>query len=120
MKNKKIILYRVVADFIDIYTVTALLLFIDFLVKNSTLKDYYFVILGYGFLICKDFYNKKGSFGKKIMKLELVFYNNRNITLKKIIRNIFVIIWPVEIIVLFIFNKRIGDFITNSKIRRKK
>jgi len=75
MKNKKIILYRVVADFIDIYTVTALLLFIDFLVKNSTLKDYYFVILGYGFLICKDFYNKKGSFGKKIMKLELVFYN---------------------------------------------
>ncbi len=54
------------------------------------------------------------------MKLEIVFYNNRNITLKKNIRNIFVIIWPVEIIVLFIFNKRIGDFITNSKIRRKK
>ncbi len=59
MKNKKIFLYRVVADFIDIYTVTALLLYINFLVNDSIFKNYYFVILGYVFLIYKDFYNNK-------------------------------------------------------------
>ena len=51
------------------------------------------------------------------MKLEIV--NKENEKPNKLIlicRNLTVFIWPLEIILLLIFNKRIGDILFNTQV----
>ena len=65
----------------------------------------------------KDLIFKNQSIGKKIMKLEIV--NKENEKPNKFIlicRNLTVFIWPLEIILLLIFNKRIGDILFNTQV----
>ena len=65
----------------------------------------------------KDLIFKNQSIGKKIMKLEIV--NKENEKPNKLIlicRNLTVFIWPLEIILLLIFNKRIGDILFNTQV----
>jgi len=37
-----------------------------------------------------------------------------------IFRNIFIVIWPIELILLLLFGKRLGDIIFGTKVVNKK
>lgn len=65
----------------------------------------------------KDLPFKNGSLGKKICQLEILTTNNENPTnLVKILRNLTVYIWPIELVLLIVFNKRLGDILFKTKV----
>lgn len=65
----------------------------------------------------KDLSFKEGSLGKKICQLEITTTNNEKISnLIKILRNLTIFIWPVELLLVLILNKRLGDVIFNTKV----
>lgn len=72
-------------------------------------------------LFIKDIATKDGSLGKRICGLKLLGNNNNNnnnhIKIISIIRNVFLIIMPLEIIVFLISKgKRIGDLLFKTKV----
>ncbi len=119
MKNKNVFIKRILAIMIDIYMITLLLMGIGFVndIFHINIDNLFIFIFGFGLFILKDFYSVNGSLGKKIMKTRLMFDNDKNIIIKKIIRNSLIIVWPIEMLVLLIYKKRIGDYITTSKIQ---
>ncbi len=67
--------------------------------------------------IFKDAVFKNASIGKKIMKIEIRKDDNKIPPISIIIlRNITVIIWPLECLLILMRKKRIGDIICNTKI----
>ena len=68
------------------------------------------------FFICKDSVLGQ-SIGKRIYTLKVVDYESRNLTsIKLIIRNLFVFLAPIELLLLFYFDKRIGDSFVKSNV----
>lgn len=78
---------------------------------------YYLVLFLLGSLwMFKDVFNG-ASVGKRIVKIRVVGENNQKpTTYKLILRNLTLVIWPLE--VYFLLNKKIrfGDKITNTKV----
>lgn len=56
------------------------------------------------------------SLGKRLMKLNIVSYSNRVTTLVLIKRNLWLIIFPLEIILIIFNGKRIGDIFTDTDV----
>jgi len=78
------------------------------------------ISLMFALLLCKDIF-KGQSIGKRLMKIQIV----DNLTLQKttniklILRNFFLYIWPIELFMVLIKgDRRIGDYIVNTKIIR--
>lgn len=79
---------------------------------------YYIGLLGFALYFCKDCINGR-SFGKRITKLQVVDNTTEQVAspIKCFIRNIFIIIWPIEVIVALINpGRRIGDRVAGTKI----
>jgi hypothetical protein len=77
-----------------------------------------FSVLGLALYVSKDCLNGQ-SFGKRIFNLQLVnnYTNEPASPFVGIIRNIFIFIWPIELLVLSINpERRIGDYITGTKV----
>lgn len=105
---------RLISIFIDYMIclyISSPILFLDII------KFEYEVIIILILFSIKDLIFKNQSIGKKIMKLEIV--NKENEKPNKLIlicRNLTLYIWPLEIILLLIFNKRIGDILFNTQV----
>jgi uncharacterized RDD family membrane protein YckC len=71
----------------------------------------------YSLFLCKDLYQGQ-SFGKKKFNLKIISINNKELSsFKLIIRNLFIVIWPIEIIMCLINpQRRLGDIIVGSKL----
>jgi len=83
----------------------------------ETIPSYYFIPL-FAVYFCKDCIDGR-SLAKRILKLQVI---NRKDGLAAspvqcLIRNLFILIWPIEVLVAF-FNqeKRIGDIVAGTKI----
>ncbi len=76
----------------------------------NILNDYviYIVIL---IFICRDLFSVKGSVGKKMLNLQIMNKNRstKSNFIKRFLRNLTTIIWPIELIVLVILKERISD-----------
>jgi uncharacterized RDD family membrane protein YckC len=78
----------------------------------------YIGLIGFAFYFCKDSVNGR-SLAKRITKLQLVDNVTGSIAspLQCLTRNIFCIIWPVEVIVaLSNPNRRLGDLVAGTKL----
>lgn len=79
----------------------------------------------FSIFFCKDVFRSQ-SIGKKIFKLKVVNSkinkDNEKVNvlelnpIRLILRNLFVYIWPIEIILIWYQNKRLGDVIVKTKI----
>lgn len=68
-------------------------------------------------VILKDYVFRNYSFGKKIMKIQIMKKNNQKPSIAVIVlRNVFLLIWPIEAIMFLIFNERLGDIVFNTKV----
>ena len=68
------------------------------------------------FFICKDSVLGQ-SIGKRIYTLKVVDYESRNLTsIKLIIRNLFVFLAPIELLLIIYYDKRIGDSFVKSNV----
>lgn len=111
---------RLLAVTIDLMSVTAIMMVLSKL-GNFLRGDPNFDLPFYSILILfllKDLVNKEGSLGKRILQLQIMPEEKSDITdyLKRIIRNITLVIWPIEVIVLIIFKRRIGDMICATDV----
>ena len=78
----------------------------------------YLFIIGFALYFCKDCINGR-SIAKRIMKLQLVDNSTGQVAspLKCLLRNVFCILWPLEVIVAFINpGRRIGDLVAGTKL----
>jgi uncharacterized RDD family membrane protein YckC len=78
----------------------------------------YLALVGFALYFLKDSFDGR-SIGKRIMKLQVVDSKMGKAAspIQCFIRNIFIIIWPIEvIIVLFNTEKRIGDRVAGTKL----
>lgn len=79
---------------------------------------FYIGLFGFALYFCKDCINGR-SIAKRIIKLQVVNNKTGQVAspLKCFIRNIFCIIWPVEVIVTLINpSRRIGDQVAGTKV----
>jgi uncharacterized RDD family membrane protein YckC len=79
---------------------------------------FYLGLFGFALYFCKDCINGR-SIAKRIIKLQVVDNKTGQVAspLKCFIRNIFCIIWPVEVIVVLLKpGRRIGDQVAGTKV----
>lgn len=131
-KDIYIKLKRLCALVIDYYIVSAvcsipILIFVlikSFIIQENDIFNLLNYVISIGtifyiiFLPFKDIINGNSSIGKKVMQLEIKNNNNNEIptNFRLILRNLFLIIWPIEGLLILIFNRRLGDIICNTKV----
>ena len=74
--------------------------------------------IGFAFYFCKDCINGQ-SFAKRILKLQVVDNTSGEAAspLKCVIRNIFISVWPLEVLVTLISpSRRMGDFLAGTRV----
>lgn len=79
---------------------------------------FYFSLVGFALYFCKDAIDARSP-GKRILKTQVVNVSDELAAspIKCIVRNVFCVLWPVEIIVTFFSpSRRIGDFVAGTKV----
>lgn len=124
-------LRRIAAIYIDFYIaalIGMLLIFpiVDFIIGDIDVSDragFYLYGFSRAFPVMvvfsfKDFVYKYASIGKHILNLEIVSADGKKLPRFKLFARNFLLlfIWPVECILILLFNKRIGDYIFNTII----
>ena len=123
MKNK---LKRLLAGFIDFY-ISCLFGTVIFDIvtlgenKYTVVSVSIYTISTLAFLLLKDSVFKNASIGKRIFKLEIVKKDKTKLTIMDVIkRNVpIVILWPIEVILVIVDNRRIGDSWAKTSIVHK-
>jgi uncharacterized RDD family membrane protein YckC len=80
----------------------------------------YVSLLGFAIYLCKDCVNGQ-SIAKRILKIQVVDNATEQpaTPLKSLVRNVFCILWPVEVIITLINpSRRIGDRVADTKVIR--
>lgn len=75
-------------------------------------------LIAFSFYFNKDIFNGR-SIAKRILKLQIVDFKTREVAspVKCFIRNISLLIWPVEVVVtLFSPQRRIGDYMAGTQV----
>ncbi|GGH74207.1 RDD family protein [Phaeocystidibacter marisrubri] len=78
----------------------------------------YLALIGFALYFCKDSINGR-SIGKRATKLQVVNYKDGTVAspLKCTVRNLFIVVWPIEVIVTLASpSRRIGDFVAGTKV----
>ena len=115
IKNR---IYALAVDLVIAFILSFTLSFIHIAFFETIVKYDYRIglTLLLSFFICKDSVLGQ-SIGKKIFTLKVVDFESRNLTaIKLIIRNLFVFLAPIELLLLIYFDKRIGDGFVKSKV----
>lgn len=84
----------------------------------SDVMSSYAMTLGFALYICKDTISGR-SLAKRITRMQVVNYKTREVAhpLRCMVRGIFCVLWPIEIIVtIFSPQRRIGDFVAGTMI----
>lgn len=79
---------------------------------------FYFSLIGFALYFCKDVIDARSP-GKRILKSQVVNMSDElpASPIKCIVRNIFCVFWPIEVMVtLFSPSRRIGDFVAGTKV----
>jgi len=125
---------RIAAMFLDHLVMTFIIMFLampvifigfDSSLENDTMAlsskfDWKFIlmILAVSLYFNKDIIQGK-SIAKRALNQEVVNINNNKVAspIKCLIRNLFIVIWPIEVIVVLANpTRRIGDFVAGTKI----
>lgn len=115
IKNR---LYALTIDLVIAFTLSFSLSFIHIAFFETIVKYDYRIglTLLLSFFICKDSVLGQ-SIGKRIYTLKVVDFESRNLTtIKLIIRNLFVFLAPIELLLLIYYDKRIGDSFVKSNV----
>ncbi len=112
---------RLLALFID-YFIIALAGFIILYLSRLSMPIYLQAVLrSLVYMFTKDSFTGQ-SIGRRLLNISIIDKSSSEAIspVKALVRNIFLMIWPIEIIVLFVTGKRIGDIVTNSRIVNRK
>ena len=111
---------RFFAFFIDLALAGAISVFLNFFSSFIDINEDWsnsMSSLGLIFFFCKDLiFLRKGSIGKQIFKINIVFSSASFFYLRLFIRNITLVLWPLEGVLVLLFKKRLGDFLTGGRV----
>lgn len=114
--NKRIEAF--VIDVIVLFIMSFSVFLISVWLNNSMLWMSFALALIYSFLFCKDV-NGGRSIGKQRTGLCILSENSNSVpsVIRLILRNMFYILWPIEIILFFCNSgKRLGDLVMQTKV----
>lgn len=114
--NKRIEAF--VIDMIVTFIASSLFFLISVFLANSMLWMSFALAIIYSFLFCKDV-NSGKSLGKRKVGLCILLEKNESVpsTMRLILRNIFYILWPIELVLFFCNSgKRLGDLVMQTKV----
>lgn len=111
---------RIIAMVIDYYLIVyicyiPLFLFLGF---DRIAYAIYFIMIEAIFLIMiKDLIFGNASVGKKMIGIQVLKEDgSKPRVLELLFRNIFIVIWPIEVILVLCNNKRIGDILFKTEV----
>lgn len=124
--EKEMFLKRISAFLIDYFIITIIaspFLVLDILeinmendILNLIIKNLFVIIILLGIFL-KDIFDESGSIGKRIIGIKIKEFDYETIPKwKLILRNMTIIIWPIEVIVLLITKTKIIDGILNLEV----
>ena len=111
---------RLLAFLIDLLVITILYIVIEYIIHVYNLLNWVCSLLyslPFVYLFCRDCFTGR-SIGKRILNISVIDKNSgESISpLKSCIRNVFIIIWPIDLIVLFATKESLQDKSMNSKV----
>ena len=106
-----------VAGAIAMVLMVVLFLFVPLPFSHLTYYYLFVMTISYSVFFCKDIQGGR-SIGKRLLNLQVVSDNSHPLHLSQLIlRNIFIFIWPIEILMCIINpEKRLGDLILKTKV----
>jgi len=126
MEKFQVLGLRIAAFFIDMTFIMVIMFGAGFLIGIDRLNNNVVLALGYMCFILLLYFNKDiingESIGKKLLRLKIYKIDGgESSKILLFIRNLFLIIWFLELIVILINNKgkRLGDIITKTEIDLK-
>jgi len=114
MKKKRLL--AMIIDFAIIMLISQVFIFMSFIEQNYLMKITFSIM--FSLFLCRDNLNGQ-SLGKRLMKIQVIDNDTLQTTTspKYILRNLFLCIWPIELLFVFINGeRRIGDYVANTKI----
>lgn len=92
--------------------------FVVLLFFDNLLIQIFLLSCIYTFILCKDLLMGGRSIGKQKVNLSIKMDSNKTVSyIRLILRNIFLFIWPIDIIFIFINpEKKLGDYIFGTKV----
>lgn len=111
---------RIIAFIVDVFAITMFIMIPHFMTIfiRSPLFNLGIFGLQLTLFLCKDCFDGQ-SVGKRLMKIQVVDRQTGNSvsSWRLIIRNIFIILWMIEGLVLIITNgRRLGDMLAKTKV----
>ena len=115
MVRKMLIQKRLIAAAIDLFIAASLNTLVSLLI-GVDLGRWGTIFLGVVLFLLKDISGR--SVGKRVLNLILTdaTSSQKPNLLKRIFRNIFVVIWPIEVFLLFQKGRRVGDILFNTNV----
>ena len=112
-KRKMLLLKRLVAAGIDMFVAVCI---ITPPVIVMELDKWIFICLGVILIWLKDLSGR--SLGKRLLNLKLLDVHSQKkiVLMNRIFRNIFIVLWPVEVFLLLTKGKRIGDILFCTQV----
>ena len=106
---------RLIAAVIDFYIVIFIIIF-SVLLIGIELDSWLLIAVGVVLLCLKDVSGR--SVGKKLLKLGLLDVDSERTPslIKRVLRNISMVIWPVEVFLLLSKRRRIGDTLCHTRV----
>jgi hypothetical protein len=114
------ILKRCVAFLFDWAFALFLAMFLELIVGlfvTDHLLKIALISMSYAYIYVKDSFTGRGL-GKMAMNLSVVNAKNGEVASSKatLVRNIFTILWPIELLVLIIAKRRLGDMVAETDV----
>lgn len=112
------VIKRILSFLIDLFCMAIVYALLRFVVcSDNTFFESLLLTLPFALLFCRDSFTGR-SIGRKLLNISIVDEKcERPISpLKALIRNMLLLIWPIEFIILLVNKKRLGDSLVNSKV----
>ena len=116
---------RCVSAYLDIMIIGSISqIIIIFLTKFDIRKIfenfYMYLLFGLFLFLLKDLVFRNASIGKRALNLEILKSDNTVPSVSTLIlRNIFVLLWPIDAILILANKRKIGDIIFKTKVVEK-
>lgn len=116
---------RCISVYIDIMICSGIAMLIVLIISGFDLINffYYFyeyILVAMFLFLIKDIIFKNASIGKKIMNLKILKEDDTLPTIKTVIlRNTFMILWPIDAILILANKEKLGDMFFKTKVVRK-
>lgn len=111
---------RILSFIIDVAIINIAIMVIATISKLISQQIYlYAVSLMIPLMLLRDSFTGQ-SIGRKLMNIAVYHKESPVHPFRALVRNLFTVLWPIELLTLLVANKRIGDYVTDTNVKVSK